>query len=91
MTSLCRMWTQEDGSSWMQYVAKEPSSRLEVVTIQQHLEQKLMQRQARETGICAVREDLYKQLFGTFGHHHQGASPTYNTTELMPQCIESRR
>ena len=49
----------------MQYVAKEPSSRLEVVTIQQHLEQKLMQRQARETGICAVREDLYKQLFGT--------------------------
>ena len=61
----CRMWTQEDGSSWMQYVAKEASSRLEVVTIQQHLEQKLMQRQARETGICAVREDLYKQLFGT--------------------------
>ena len=48
----------------MQYVAKEPSSRLEVVTIQQHLEQKLMQRQARETGICPVREDLYTQLFG---------------------------
>ena len=48
----------------MQYVSKEPSSRLEVVTIQQELEQQLMQRQARETGICSVREDLYRQLFG---------------------------
>jgi dynein light intermediate chain len=65
------MWTQDDGSSWMQYVAKETSSRLEVVTIQQQLEQKLMQRQARETGICSVREDLYKQLFGK---HPPGAA-----------------
>ena len=58
------MWTQSDGTTYMQYVSKDASSRLEVVTIQQELEQQLMQRQARETGICAVREDLYKQLFG---------------------------
>eukprot|EP01138_Halocafeteria_seosinensis_P004629 gb/GECG01004735.1/.p1 GENE.gb/GECG01004735.1/~~gb/GECG01004735.1/.p1 ORF type:complete len:247 (+),score=47.61 gb/GECG01004735.1/:1-741(+) len=58
-----RMWSQEDGSTWIQYVSKEPSSRLDVLTLQEALEQRLMQRQARETGLCPVREDLYRQCF----------------------------
>lgn len=28
------------------------------------LDQKLQQRQARETGICPIREELYAQCFG---------------------------
>jgi hypothetical protein len=58
------MWSQEDRSTWMQYVSKEPSSRMDVITLQEALDQRLMQRQAREMGICPVREDLYSQCFG---------------------------
>lgn len=58
------MWTQEDSSTWMQYVAKDAASRLDVITLQETLDQRLMQRQAREMGICPVREDLYSQAFG---------------------------
>jgi hypothetical protein len=48
----------------MQYVSKEPSSRLDVITLQEALDQRLLHRQAREMGICPVREDLYSQCFG---------------------------
>lgn len=60
------MWTQEDNTTWMQYVAKDAASRLDVVTLQEALDQRLMQRQAREMGICPVREDLYSQAFGVW-------------------------
>ena len=33
---------------------------------QEQLDLKLQQRQARETGICPVREELYAQCFGSF-------------------------
>merc|ERR1719261_1774690 len=46
----------------MQYVSKEPATRL-VITLQEELDKKLLERQARETGICPVREDLYSQCF----------------------------
>merc|ERR1719352_1481902 len=47
----------------MQYVSKEPATRLDVITLQEQLDTRLMERQARETGICPVREDLYSQCF----------------------------
>jgi len=53
----------KDGSVWMQYTSKEPSTRLEVIKVQEELGQKLVERQARGHGICPVREDLYKQAF----------------------------
>lgn len=31
--------------------------------MQEQLDQKLQQRQARETGICPIREELYSQCF----------------------------
>ena len=34
-------------------------------SLQEQLDQKLQQRQARETGICPIREELYAQCFGT--------------------------
>lgn len=57
-----RMWAQT-GRTWMQYASKAPASRLDVINLQEALDEKLMERQAREMGICPVREDLYAQCF----------------------------
>jgi len=57
-----REWTEESGT-WMQYTCKEPSTRLDVITLQELLDKRLIERQAREAGICPVREDLYHQCF----------------------------
>jgi len=57
-----REW-QEDSGTWMQYTAKTPATRLDVINLQEQMDTKLMDRQARETGICPVREDLYSQCF----------------------------
>ena len=45
-------------------VASTPATRLDVVTLQEELDKRLQQRQARETGICPVRRELYSQCFG---------------------------
>lgn len=57
-----REWT-EDGHLWVQYVSSTPATRLDVVNLQEHLDHQLQSRQARETGICPVREELYNQCF----------------------------
>ena len=62
-TTTCREWT-EDGQLWVQYVSATPATRLDVINTQEHLDQRLLARQARETGICPVREELYGQCFG---------------------------
>merc|ERR1712232_1429282 len=38
-------------------------TRLDVVNLQEELDRRLQQRQARETGICPVRRELYSQCF----------------------------
>jgi hypothetical protein len=35
-----------------------------VINLQEQLDNQLQQRQARETGICPIREELYSQCFG---------------------------
>lgn len=55
-------WTDE-GQLWVQYVSSTPATRLDVINLQEKLDQQLQQRQARETGICPVREELYAQTF----------------------------
>lgn len=57
-----REWT-EDGQLWVQYVSSTPATRSDVTGLQEHLDQKLQQRQARETGIDPIREELYAQCF----------------------------
>ena len=47
----------------MQQVSSTPATRLEVVNLQEELDRRLQQRQARETGICPVRRELYTQVF----------------------------
>ena len=57
-----RVWTEPTGT-WMQYVSKAPASRTDVIAMQEALDAKLLERQARDAGICPVREDLYAQCF----------------------------
>ncbi|KAF4730470.1 Dynein, axonemal, light intermediate chain 1 [Perkinsus olseni] len=57
-----REWA-ENGRHILQHVNNQPSTRLDVIQLQEALDEKLMERQARETGICPVREELYGQCF----------------------------
>merc|ERR1711959_839679 len=57
-----REWIEED-KHYIQYVSSQPATRLDVIQLQEALDQRLMERQARETGICPVREELYSQCF----------------------------
>jgi len=57
-----REWTQED-QLWVQYVSSTPATRADVINLQEDLDRCLQQRQARETGICPIREELYSQCF----------------------------
>ncbi|KRX02411.1 hypothetical protein PPERSA_10028 [Pseudocohnilembus persalinus] len=36
---------------------------MDIIQLQQELDKKLQQKQARETGICPIREQLYEQCF----------------------------
>ena len=51
------------GKHFIQYVSHQPASRVDVARLRELLDQKLMERQARESGICPVREELFSQCF----------------------------
>lgn len=57
-----REWIEGE-SKWMQFVSKKAATRLDVIELQELLEKRLVDRQARLTGICPVREDLFSQVF----------------------------
>lgn len=57
-----REWV-EGGKHYIQYVSHQPASRVDVARLRELLDQKLMERQARESGICPVREELFSQCF----------------------------
>merc|ERR1712060_178827 len=57
-----REWV-EQGKHYIQYVSHQPASRVDVARLREMLDQKLMERQARESGICPVREELFSQCF----------------------------
>ena len=48
---------------WVQYVTCTPVAKSDVVNLQENLERKLQTEQARETGICPIREKLYAECF----------------------------
>ena len=54
---------EKQGQLWLQYVSPIPATRLDVCILQQELDKKLQERQARETGIWPIRADLYAQCF----------------------------
>ena len=53
----------ENEQIWVQYVSCTPVTKAEVVTLQEGLDRKLQTQQARETGICPIREQLYNECF----------------------------
>lgn len=55
---------EEDGQLWTQTVSSTPATRQDVINLQEMLDTRLQQSQARETGICPVRRELYTQCFG---------------------------
>ncbi|KAL4657571.1 axonemal dynein light intermediate polypeptide 1-like [Arapaima gigas] len=57
-----REWV-EGNKLWVQKVSSAPCTRMDVVHLQEQLDLKLQQRQARETGICLIRRELYSQFF----------------------------
>ncbi|XP_073387346.1 28 kDa inner dynein arm light chain, axonemal isoform X2 [Physcomitrium patens] len=57
-----RQWKVGD-QSWIQRVSSAPATRLDVIQLQEKLDQQLEHRQAREVGICPIREELYGQCF----------------------------
>uniref|UniRef100_A0A1A8J7D0 Axonemal dynein light intermediate polypeptide 1 n=2 Tax=Nothobranchius kuhntae TaxID=321403 RepID=A0A1A8J7D0_NOTKU len=57
-----RQWA-EGSDLWVQQVSREPGSRADVVQLKKLLDTKLQQKQARQTGICPIRRELYAQCF----------------------------
>lgn len=54
----------EGNKLWVQQVSSAPCTRTDIICLEELLDTKLQQRQARETGICPVRRELYSQCFG---------------------------
>lgn len=63
-----REWS-DGGGAWVQKVSSTPATRLDVVNLQELMDQRLQARQARETGICPVRRELYDQCFDEIIRH----------------------
>ncbi|XP_032936722.1 axonemal dynein light intermediate polypeptide 1 isoform X1 [Catharus ustulatus] len=79
-----REW-QEAHKLWVQEVSTEPSTRRDVVMLQEQLDRQLQQRQARETGLCPVRRELYTQCFGP--HFHPSTPvPHAGVPSFTPLC-----
>eukprot|EP00826_Nyctotherus_ovalis_P063566 TRINITY_DN9325_c0_g2_i12.p1 TRINITY_DN9325_c0_g2~~TRINITY_DN9325_c0_g2_i12.p1 ORF type:complete len:243 (+),score=80.31 TRINITY_DN9325_c0_g2_i12:159-887(+) len=57
-----REWI-ENGVHYVQYISHVPAERSDMTSLTVELDRKLTERQARENGICPVREDLYSQCF----------------------------
>jgi dynein light intermediate chain len=53
----------ENGQLWVRYVSPTPATRVDVINLQNDLDKRLQAKQARETGICPIREELYAQCF----------------------------
>jgi len=54
---------EDEGNKWVQGISSTPATRLDVINLQAKLDAKLLELQARETGICPIREELYSQCF----------------------------
>ena len=50
----------ENGSLWIKYVSPQPATQVDVINLQEQLDLELHRKQAREHGICQVREELFK-------------------------------
>jgi dynein light intermediate chain len=54
---------EEKDKKYIQYVSVEKATREQAIDLFKALEEKIKERQAREKGICPVREELYNQCY----------------------------
>ena len=54
---------KDEKKIWVQYVTCTPVAKSDVVGLQENLDRRLQTEQARETGICPIREKLYSECF----------------------------
>ena len=52
-----------NGQLWVQYVSCTPVTKMEVITLKEGLEKRMKTLNAKETGICPIREELYDECF----------------------------
>ena len=62
-----KSYATDDGSLWQQRISATPATKMDVTRLHESLDQQLLQRQARETGVCPVREGLYREAYGACG------------------------
>ena len=53
----------ENNQLWVRYVSPTPATAADVTNLRKDLEKKLESMEARDSGICPVREELYIQCF----------------------------
>ena len=82
-----REW-EEDGKLWRQSVSSTPATRLDVMNLQEQLDLKLQQRQARETGICRVKED--KTPFFSIIFIFERSGENYTPNALMNSSVSQQ-
>lgn len=57
-----RKWV-ENGKLWMQYISSTPATHLNVINLREELNCQLRSLDAKERGLCPIRQDLYAQAF----------------------------
>lgn len=57
-----REWVEPSGT-WMQRVSRERASRDNIMQLQESMDETLFTKQARDTGICPIREETHSQVF----------------------------
>lgn len=55
--------TLEDEDEWVQFVSSKPATAQDVHKVEEKLDRLLERSQARETGVCPIREKLYAGVF----------------------------
>ncbi len=52
-----------NGQLWVQYVSCTPVTKMEVINLKEGLDKRIKTLNAKETGICPIREKLYDECF----------------------------
>lgn len=53
-----------ENQQWMQQVSSAPGTREDIRLLEQELDSELHRREAKLTGLCPIRREIYIQCFG---------------------------
>lgn len=60
-----REW-EKDGKTYRQCISNKPATELNVKKLSEKLDTSLKEYNAREVGICPIKQELYSQCFSKF-------------------------